>query len=76
LNGVALQQSEPARTIIYTLYFLVPHLEWFDVRKLVAFDQDLIGWAYCVLATLYAAAYAALLLFATWLVFRRKALNL
>ena len=76
LNGVALQQSEPARTIIYTLYFLVPHVEWFDVRKLVAFDQDLIGWAYCVLATLYAAVYAALLLFATWLVFRRKALNL
>ena len=76
LNGVALQQSEPVRTVVYTLYFLVPHLEWFDVRKLVAFDQDLIGWAYCGLATLYAAAYAALLLFATWLVFRRKALNL
>ena len=30
LNQVALQQEEPARTILYTVYFLIPHLEWFD----------------------------------------------
>ena len=76
LNQVALQQAEPWRTVVYALYFLIPHLEWYDVRELIAFDQDLISWLDCALATLYAAAYAALLLFATWLVFRRKPLNL
>jgi ABC-type transport system involved in multi-copper enzyme maturation permease subunit len=75
LNQVALQQSEPMRTVVYSIYFLIPHLEWYDVRELIAFDQPLIPWGICGLATLYAAAYSALLLFATWLVFRRKALN-
>ena len=75
LNQVALQQAEPLRTVVYTIYFLLPHLEWYDLRELIAFDQPLIGWGDCGLATLYAGAYVALALFATWLVFRRKALN-
>jgi ABC-type transport system involved in multi-copper enzyme maturation permease subunit len=76
LNKVALGQPEPLRSVTYTIYFLVPHLEWFDVRWLVIYSQQLIGWADCALATVYAAVYAALLLFGTWLAFRRKALNL
>ncbi len=75
LNKVALDQSEPMRTVVYSIYFLIPHLEWYDVRELIAFDQPLIPWAICGLATLYAAVYSAFLLFATWLLFRRKALN-
>jgi ABC-type transport system involved in multi-copper enzyme maturation permease subunit len=76
LNQVALQQPEPLRSIVYGLYFLIPHLEWYDVRDLIIYDQNLVGWVDCALATLYAAVYMALLLFCTWLVFRRKALNL
>jgi len=76
LNQVALQQPEPVGTIVYTLYFLIPHLEWYDVRDLIIYDQNLVGWLDCALATLYAAIYSALLLFAAWLAFRRKALNL
>jgi ABC-type transport system involved in multi-copper enzyme maturation permease subunit len=75
LNQVALQQPEPLRTIVYALYFLIPHLEWYDVRDFVIYEQHLPGWTDCGLATLYAAVYAALLLWATWLVFRRKPLN-
>src|SRR5438552_7283325 len=56
LNQVALQQAEPWRTVVYALYFLIPHLEWYDVRELIAFDQELIGWGDCALATLYAGA--------------------
>lgn len=74
-NKVALQQSEPVRSLVYTLYFLIPHLEWFDVRDFVVYGHALIPWIDCVLATLYAAVYTCLLLFGTWLVFRRKALN-
>lgn len=75
LNQVALQQSEPVRSIVYTLYFLIPHLEWYDVRDFVVYGHAIIPWVDCVLATVYAAVYSALLLFATWLVFRRKPLN-
>ena len=76
LNQVALQQPEPLRSVVYALYFLIPHLEWYDVRDLIVYDRGLVGWVDCGLATLYAALYAALLLFGAWLVFRRKALNL
>jgi ABC-type transport system involved in multi-copper enzyme maturation permease subunit len=75
LNHVALDLPEPRRTLLYTLYFLIPHLEWYDVRDLVIYNQHLVGWTACGLATLYAAVYAALLLYAAWLVFRRQALN-
>jgi ABC-type transport system involved in multi-copper enzyme maturation permease subunit len=76
LNQVALQQAEPLRSIVYALYFLIPHLEWYDVRDFIIYDWNMVGWLDCVLATLYAAIYSALLLFGAWLVFRRKALNL
>ena len=76
LNQVALQQVEPMRSIVYTIYFLIPHLEWYDVRDLITYDHQALAWVDCGLATVYAAAYSAFLLFATWVVFRRKALNL
>jgi len=75
LNQVALQQPEPLRTIVYSIYFLIPHLEWFDVRDLVIYDQPLIPWRDCGLATLYAWVYAGIFLYASWLVFRRKTLT-
>ena len=75
LGDVALRQAEPVRSIAYTIYFLIPHLEWFDVRERIAFHQNLIPWSACALATLYAACYSAFFLWAAWLVFRRKPLN-
>jgi len=75
LNQVALQQAEPLRTIVYTIYFLIPHLEWYDVRDLIVYDHKLVPWVDCLLASLYAAVYVALFLFGTWVVFRRKPLN-
>lgn len=75
LNQVALQQPAPVSTIAYAIYFLIPHLEWFDIRDFIIYDWQLVPWLDCLLATMYAAVYAALLLFATWLVFRRKSLT-
>ena len=74
LNRVA-EQSGPLGVVIYGIYFLIPHLEWYDLRRFIEFDQGLVSWSYCILTTLYAVFYAGLLLFASWLVFRRKALN-
>ena len=75
LNQVALQQAEPVRSLLYSFYFLIPHLEWYDVRDFLVYDQLFLRWGDCLLAALYAALYAAALLVAAWLLFRRKALN-
>lgn len=75
LNTVALHNSEPVRGIIYTIYFLIPHLELFDVRERLVGGWGLVKWLDCGLATLYAAAYAGLFLLLAWLGFRRKSLN-
>jgi hypothetical protein len=63
------------RTIIYTIYFIIPHLELFDLRERVVNDWGLVNWLVCGLATLYAMAYTALFLLLTWLAFRRKSLT-
>jgi hypothetical protein len=76
LNKIAWREPEPLRSIVYTIYFLIPHLEWYDIRDFIIYDRPLIGFVNCGLATVYGALYAAFLLFATWLVFRRKPLNL
>jgi ABC-type transport system involved in multi-copper enzyme maturation permease subunit len=76
LNQVALQQPEPLRTLLYDSYFLIPHLEWYDVRDFIIYDRNLAGWVDCGLATLYAVIYMAVFLLGAWLVFRRKPLNL
>jgi ABC-type transport system involved in multi-copper enzyme maturation permease subunit len=76
LGRVSVQQPEPMRTIIYVLYFLIPHLEWYNIRDIIVYDRGLIGWVDVGLATLYGLAYMGFLLFGTWLAFRRKPLNL
>jgi len=76
LNKLALQQPQPLQAILYTGYFLIPHLEWFDIRDRVIYDHPPIAFVDCGLASLYAVAYAALFLFLAWLVFRRKTLTL
>jgi Cu-processing system permease protein len=76
LGKLALQRAEPMRTIIECVYFAIPHLEWYDIREFIEFNHPLVPWIYCGEAALYAVIYIAFLLFASWLVFRRKPLNL
>jgi len=75
LNKVAGRLHEPGGSVLRAIYYLIPHLEWFDIRDLLIYNQKLVPlWAFG-LATLYAAAYATFFLYATWLVFRRKSLS-
>src|SRR5207249_2131546 len=62
LNQVAVQQSEPFRSTLSAIYYLIPHLEWFDIRDMLIHKKDLIPWGYVGLGTLYAASYTALFL--------------
>jgi hypothetical protein len=72
---VALHEPQPIQNILYTLYFFIPHLEWFDIRDRVVYDWTLVSWLDCFLATLYAAAYTLLFLALTWVGFRRQSLT-
>ena len=75
LNKIALKQPEPVKSITYTVYFCIPHIELFDVRKQIVNNQPLPGMVDCGLASLYAAAYAGAFLYGTWFLFRRKSLS-
>ena len=75
LHKVALSMTEPSATIITGLYYVIPHLELFDVRDLIVHNWPLIPWGIWLIALAYAAAYTALLLLLSWLAFRRKVLQ-
>jgi ABC-type transport system involved in multi-copper enzyme maturation permease subunit len=75
LNKIALRQTEPMQSITYALYYCIPHIELFDVRSQIVNNRVLPGVIDCGLAGLYAAAYSAVLLYGTWLLFRRKTLS-
>jgi len=75
LHHVALAMTEPGRAITTAIYFLIPHLEILDVQGRVIHDWPLIDWLSWMIAILCALAYAAVFVFFTCLLFRRKALS-
>jgi len=76
LDAVALAQAEPFRSIIYAVYFAIPHIEIpFEMRNLIVHDWPLISWNFIGLDILYLLAYTAIFLVAACLVFRRKPVN-
>ncbi len=75
LNKVAAKLDEPVQTVVYLLYFALPHLEIFDVRDLIIHNWPLIRWDIWAAALAYASAYSAIFLAVACLLFRRKAIN-
>jgi ABC-type transport system involved in multi-copper enzyme maturation permease subunit len=75
LNKVAAQLQEPSGTLLYGIYYAVPHLEFFDMRNLIIHDWPLVEWKYVAGATGYAWLYTAVFLLGACMAFRRKALN-
>jgi hypothetical protein len=75
LGKLSGQQPEPVRSLGYTMFYCLPHIELFDVRRQLVNDRSLPGWGDCGLASLYALAYAGALLQGSWLIFRRKNLS-
>jgi ABC-type transport system involved in multi-copper enzyme maturation permease subunit len=75
LVKIAIRQSEPLNTILYAIYFCIPHLELFDVRQQLVNNQMMPGILDCGLAALYAATYIGVILVLTWLRFRRSSLS-
>lgn len=76
LNTVALQTGGVLGTITYIIYFITPRLDWaFDAREFLIFHDPMPGFAVLLQALLFYGAYAAMLLLAAWILFRRRALN-
>jgi Cu-processing system permease protein len=75
LNKFALKLSEPGQTLVYSLYFVIPHLELFDVRDLIVHNWSAIPWLVWLGALGYALLYSGVFLTATCLVFARKSVN-
>ncbi|HEY0456617.1 MAG TPA: ABC transporter permease subunit [Verrucomicrobiae bacterium] len=75
LNKVALQFSDPMQTIIYSIYFAIPHLDLFDVRDLLIHDLGTIPWLVWLAAMGYACAYIGFFLLAACFAFKRKPVN-
>lgn len=75
LNKVALGLAEPLRGIVYVIYYLIPHLELFDVRDLIIHDWPLIGWGVWLGAIVYGIFFTAFFLWLACWAFRRKAVN-
>jgi len=75
LNKVALQMDAFGQTLVYTFYYIIPHLEIFDVRDLLIHNGDVIPWGIWAGALGYAVIYTAIFLTLTSFAFRRKAVN-
>jgi len=75
LNTVAIRMGGFSGNILYTIYFCIPHLEWYDVRDFVVHDWGLVSWKAVAGASVYGLLYSFLLLGVTWLIFRKKALT-
>jgi ABC-type transport system involved in multi-copper enzyme maturation permease subunit len=76
LNTVATRTGGASGSILYSIYFALPRIDWaFSVRDLLIFNNALPGPLICGGALLFYAVYSSGLLLASWLLFRRKALN-
>ncbi len=76
LDQIAAPMHEPARSIVYFIYYAIPHLEIpFGMRNLIVHDWPIIGWNFVFLDALYLLAYLVFFLIAAGLIFRRRAIN-
>ena len=75
LKTIALQQPEPMQFILTVIYFVMPHLEWYDLRDFVVYDMGIVPLPAVLMATLYAAVWTGIFLLLAWFGFRRKSLN-
>jgi ABC-type transport system involved in multi-copper enzyme maturation permease subunit len=75
LNKVALGLDEPWQTVVYSIYYFIPHVELYDVRDLLIHGWGTIPWLVWLGALAYASVYAALFLLGACQIFKRKAVN-
>jgi ABC-type transport system involved in multi-copper enzyme maturation permease subunit len=73
LPALALHGSPARATLMQVLYYALPHLELFDVRRRLVHEFGPLDAATFLGLLLYGAILTALLLLAAWLAYRHKA---
>jgi ABC-type transport system involved in multi-copper enzyme maturation permease subunit len=68
------QATSLAKQVLISFYWLLPHLELFDLSKKVIHDWAPISGKFMLILTVYAAIYVYVFLFISYLRFRRKML--
>jgi Cu-processing system permease protein len=74
LGKLAMHMTGLAQTGTLAIFYVIPHLEFYDMRDLIIHDWPLAKWSAIGLATLYGAAYASVFLSVACFLFRRKPL--
>lgn len=75
LNVFAAKSGGVTGWVAHTVYYVVPHLEIFDIREWMIHGWGTVPWDAVGLASLYAGVYTVLLLMGAALLFRRKPLS-
>lgn len=75
LNKVAQQAAEPVQTILSLVYFVMPHLEFYDMRDLLVHNHGTVPWLAWVGALGYAAVFMGVFLFMACFRFRRRTIS-
>jgi Cu-processing system permease protein len=76
LNRLAGRMNGISATITSVIYYLIPHLEFYDLRDWIIHNRGVVAWTPWLVANVYGLVYAAIFLGFACLVFRRKALTL
>jgi ABC-type transport system involved in multi-copper enzyme maturation permease subunit len=75
LNKVAVSMGGGSGSVLYAIYYAIPHLEWYyDVKELVIHNRGMVDWTAWIGATVYGVLYGCLLLGVACVMFRRKTL--
>jgi ABC-type transport system involved in multi-copper enzyme maturation permease subunit len=75
LSKLAMRMVEPSQSVVLTVYYLLPHFEFFDVRDLVVHNHPPVPWWAVGIASLYAASFCGLFLLGACLVFKKQSLS-
>jgi len=75
LNRIAMTQPSVPGFLLSMIYYIMPHLEFFDVRDIIIHEAPLIAWWAWAAATLYGLLYMAAFLVLGWIRFRRLSLQ-
>ena len=64
--------GRPCDGCLPAVYYLLPHFELFDMRLRIVHEWGMVPWATFAILLSYGAVLTALLLFVSWLGYRRK----
>lgn len=72
LPAIIATQPAPINWVLSAVYALGPHVEFFDLRRRLIHDWEMIPWFVCGLVLIYAICYAAVCLWLAGLALRHK----